>query len=135
MHREKIIDALNSAVIHLDTSMRALAQNKDEKAFANSLWLASSETEYALFQFSLMHSEKSESSSLKQSPQTKQIVEVGPALSSAQNLLKEARSKIEAGSTGDAHEETLNARYLLLKAQEVFEKKLKSATAQPSRTR
>jgi len=135
MQKEKIKDALNSAMAHLDDSTRALTKNNDEKAVVNSLWLASSETEYALFLFSLMHPEEAESSSWKQSSQPKQVVEVGPALASAQSLLKEAKNNIEAGVTERAYEETWTARNLLLKVQELFEKKRKSATAQPTRTR
>jgi hypothetical protein len=134
MHKEKIKDALNSALTHLDNSMQALAKDNDEKAVINSLWLASSETEYALFLFSLMHPEKLESSSWKESSQPKQVVEVSPTLASAQSLLKEAKDNIEAGTTERAYEETWTARNLLLKVQELFEKKRKSATAQPTRT-
>jgi len=135
MQKEKIKDALNSAVTHLDDSMRALTKNNNEKVVVNSLWLASSETEYALFLFSLMHPEKSESYTWKQSSQPKQIVDVGPALASAQSLLKEAKNNIEAGVPERAYEATWTARNLLLKVQEFFEKKRKSATAQLTRTR
>jgi len=135
MQKEKIKDALNSAVTHLDDSMRILAKDNDEKAVVNSLWLASSETEYALFLFSLMHPEKQGSPLWKESSQLKQVVEVSPALASAQSLLKEAKNNFEAGATEKAYEETWTARNLLLKVQEIFEKKRKSATAQPTRTR
>jgi len=134
MQKEKIREAINSAITHLDDSMRTLTKNNDEKAVANSLWHASSETEYALFLLSLIHHEKSESSPWKQSSQPKQVVEVSPALASAQSLLKEARNNLEAGATEKAYEEAWTARNLLLKAQELFEKKQKSATAQPTRT-
>jgi len=135
MQKEKIKDAINSAITHLDDSMRVLAKDNDEKAVVNSLWLASSETEYALFLFSLVHSEKSETSPWKQSSQPKQVVEVGSALASAQSLLKEAKNNMEAGTIERAYEKTWTARTLLLKVQELLEKKQKSATAQPTRTR
>jgi len=135
MQKEKIKDALNSAITHLDNSMHALAKDNNEKTVVNSLWLASSETEYALFLFSLINPEKSESLPWKQSSQPKHVVEVGPALASSQSLLKEAKNNIEAGATEKAYEETWTARNLLLKVQEFFEKKRKSATAQPTRTR
>ena len=135
MQKEKIKDAINSAITHLDDSMRVLAKDNDEKAVVNSLWLASSETEYALFLFSLINPEKSETSPWKQSSQPKQIVEVGPALASSQSLLKEAKSNIEAGATEKAYEKTWTARNLLLKVHEFFEKKRKSAMAQPTQTR
>jgi len=135
MQKEKIKDAINSAVTHLENSMRVLAKNNDEKAVGNSLWLASSETEYALFLFSVMHPEKSESYPWKQSSQPKQVVDVGPALASAQSLFKEAKDNMEAGATEKAYEEAWTARSLLLKVQESLEKKRKSATAQPAKTR
>ena len=135
MQKEKIKDALNSAITHLDNSMHALAKDNNEKTVVNSLWLASSETEYALFLFSLINPEKSETSPWKQSSQPKQVVEVGPALASAQSLLKEAKNNLEAGTIEKAYEETWTARNLLLKVQELFEKKRKSAMAQPTQTR
>jgi len=134
MHKEKIQDAINSAVTHLDDSMRALAKNNDEKAAVNSLWLASSETEYALFLFSLMHREKSGSSTWKPSSQGRQIVEVDQALALAQSLLKEAKSNIGANATEKAYEEAWAAKDMLLKVQELFEKKRRSIATQP-RTR
>lgn len=132
MQKEKIKEAINSAITHLDESIRVLAKNNEEKAVVNSLWLASSETEYALFLFSLMHPEKSGSPLWKESSQPKQIVEVGPALASAQSLLKQAKNNIEAGATEKAYEKTWTARNLLLKVHELFEKKRKSAMAQPT---
>jgi len=135
MHKEKIKEAINSAITHLDDTQQILAKDNDEKTVINSLWLASSETEYALFLFSLMHPEEAESSSWKQSSQPKQVIEAAPTLASAQSLLKEAKNDIETGVTERAYEETWTARNLLLKVQELFEKKRKSATAQPTRTR
>jgi len=135
MQKERIQESINSAMTHLENAMRILAQNNDEKAVVNSLWLASSETEYALFLFSLIHPEKSESSPWKQSSQPKQVIEVNPALASAQSLLKEAKSNMKAGATEKAYEEAWTARNLLLKAQEFFEKKRRAATTQPTRTR
>jgi len=116
--------------------MQALVKNNDEKVAVNSLWLASSEAEYALFLFSPMHSEKSESSPRKHgSEPPKQVVEVDSALASAQSLLKESQNNMKADATEKAYEELWAARNLLLKVQEFFEKKRKSASAQPTRTR
>jgi len=135
MYREKIVDTINSAIAYLEDSIRALTKNYDEKAVVNSLWLASSETEYALFLFSLMHLEESESSPWKHSSQPKQSVEAAPTLASARALLKEANDNIKAGVIEKAYEETWTARSMLLKVQELFDKKRKSATAQPTRSR
>lgn len=134
MHKEKIQEAINSALTHLDDVQQILAKNNDEKALINSLWLASSETEYALFLFSLIYPEKSESPVWKQSSQPKQVVEAEPALASAQSLLKEAKNNMDANIIEKAYEETWTARNMLLKVQELLEKKRKSAMAQPTRT-
>jgi len=135
MHRERIKGAFNSAMNHLEDSIRALAKNNDEKAVVNSLWLASSEIEYALFLFSLMHQDESESPSWKHGSQPKQVVEPRPIAVSAQELLKNAKHNIEAGAAEKAYEEAWAARDLLLKVQELFEKKRKGVTMQPTRTR
>jgi len=136
MQKEKARDAIDSALTHLENSMRALAKKSDDKAVANSFWLASSETEYALFLFSLTHQERSENPSWKQSSQPKQqVVEVGPALTSAQRFLENAKTNLEKNATEKAYEETWAARNLLLKVQELFEKKQKSAGVEPAKTR
>jgi len=133
MQKEKIKESINSALAYLENSMQALAKNNDEKAAVNSLWLSSSETEYALFVFSFMHSEKSESSPWKHGSEPKQVVEADSALASAKSLLKESKSNIEKGDIEKAYEKAWTARNLLLKVQELFEKKRKSAAAQPTR--
>jgi len=134
MHNEKIKDSINAALSHLKNSIGILAKNTDEKNVLNTLWHASSETEYALFLFSLMLSKKSETAPWKQSLQTKQMVEAGPVLTSAQNLLQEAKNNIEAGKSEKAYEKAWTARHMLLKAQELLEKKQKSASAQSTPT-
>jgi len=134
MLKEKILAAINSAVTHLDNSVQALAENNDEKAAANSLWLASSETEYALFLFSLIRPEKLEDPPWKRSSQPKQTIELNPALAQAQSLLQQAKSNMEqAGATEKAYEEVWTARNLMLKAQELFERKRKASAAQSTR--
>jgi hypothetical protein len=136
MYKDKARNAIDSAVTHLDDSIRALTKNNDEKAYSDSLWLASSENEYALFLFSLMLPEKSETLlPRKESSQPKQLIEAAPALASANSLLKESKSNIEAGATQKAYEKAWTARNLLLKVQELFEKKRKSVKTQSTRTR
>jgi len=120
---------------HLEKSRQVLAKNNDDKTVFNSIWLASSETEYALFLFSITHPEKSENSPWKQSSQPKQVDEVDSALAWAQNLLKEAKNNIKAGATERAYEKVWTARNLLLKIQELFEKKRKGVATQPTPTR
>jgi len=136
MHREKITGAINTAMNHLKDSMRTLEKNNnDDKAVANSLWLASSEIEYALMLFSLMHPDESESFPWEHGSQPKQVVEARLAIVSVQGLLDAAKNNFEAGATEKAYEEAWTARNLLLKVQELFEKKRKGMTAQSTRTR
>jgi len=125
MHRDKIEAALSAALKHLEDSMRALSSSNDEKAVADSLWSASAETEYAVFVLSLMHGDKSESASWKHGSSPKQSIEFKPALTSAIELLKNAKTKVEAGNLEKGYEQTWTARNLLLRAQEILEKKRK----------
>jgi len=126
MHREKISEAIASAINHLEGSIRALA-NQNESAVGDSVWRAAAETEYALFLFSLSHQGKSAALSTKHSSPTKQM-EVRPALDSAQDLLKEAKENLSVGSVEEAHEKTWDARGYLLKAWDLLEKRRKSTS-------
>lgn len=129
MHQEKIVVSLTSAINHLENLLRTWANNKDEKAFANFVWLAAAETEYALFLFSLAHKDKSGSPSWKHASTPKQSVEVQPALVSAQDFLKRAKDLMEAGDSVRAREETWTARNILLRVEELLEKERKSNSA------
>jgi len=126
MHTEKITEAIASAMSHLEGSMKALA-NQNESAVGDSVWRAAAETEYALFLLSLSHQRESTALSTKHSSPTKQT-EVGPALISAQDLLKEAKESMSAGRIEEAHEKTWDARGYILKAWDLLEKKRKSAS-------
>ncbi len=122
---EKITGAITSAINHLENSMKALVK-KDEKVMMGFVWRAASDLEYALFFFSIMQQEY-EGFSGKLDLHLKQV-EVGPALISAQDLLKEAKSSVDAGEIREAHKKTWVARSYIFKVQETFEKK-KSSTS------
>lgn len=133
MHMEKITGAIKTAMSHLENSIEALEKSHiDDKVVADSLWLASTEIEYVLFLFSLMYSDESESLSWKRNPQPKQVVEAKSTMVSAMGLLKEAEKNMESGSSLEAYEKAWTARNLLLKVTELFEKKRKTAAAQPA---
>ncbi|TEU05136.1 hypothetical protein E3I90_04965 [Candidatus Bathyarchaeota archaeon] len=123
MKQEKIIESIASAVNHLEGSMKALAK-KDEKNLVNLVWRAGADLEYALFLFSLMHQNESESSSWKIDSHSKQV-EISSILSSVQNLLREAKDNMKAGELFDAHKKTWTARGYLLRVHDTFEKKRK----------
>jgi hypothetical protein len=121
MKQENIFGAITSAIAYLEDSMEALAK-KDEKKVAHFAWRAASDLEYALFLFSLMHQDETESSSWKLNPHTKQL-EIGPLLISAQDLLKEAKDDFEAGELHKAHKKTWMVRGHLLWVHDFLEKK------------
>ena len=120
MKQENILKAITSAIAYLENSMDALAK-KDEKKVTNFVWRAASDLEYALFLFSLIHQDETESSSWKLDPHSKQI-EIEPLLTSAQNLLKQAKESFEADDLHEAHKKTWIAQGHLLRIQEFFEK-------------
>ena len=123
MKQEKIIESIASAINRLEGSMKALAK-KDEKNLVNLVWRAGADLEYALFLFSLMQQNESESSSWKIDSHSKQV-EISSILSSVQNLLREAKDNMEAGELLDAHKKTWTARGYLLRVHDTFEKKRK----------
>ena len=121
MKQENILKTITSAIAHLENSMEALAK-KAEKKVVHFTWRAASDLEYALFLFSLMHQDETESSSWKLNPHTKQV-EIGPLLISAQDLLKEAKNSFEADELHQAHKKTWMARGHLLRLHDFLEKK------------
>ncbi|MDH5419073.1 MAG: hypothetical protein OEY47_03110 [Candidatus Bathyarchaeota archaeon] len=123
MKQENIFKAITSAIAYLEDSMEALVK-KDEKKVAHFAWRAASDLEYALFLFSLMHQDETESPSWKLNPKSKQL-EIEPLLISAQDLLKEAKNRFEADELHEAHKKTWIARGQLLKVHDLLEKKLK----------
>jgi len=123
MNREKILSAISSAIGHLENSMKLFSDKKEEEIF-NLVWRASSDVEYCLFLLSLLHSNEAESFYPKHKSSSKQT-EIQPALTSALNVLKEAKSNIDSNNLVKAREKTWQARGYLFKLQEAFEKKRK----------
>jgi hypothetical protein len=121
MKRKNILEAITSAINHLENSMKTLVE-KNEKEFMRSVWLAASDLEYALFLFSLSHQDENVGSSWKLDPRSKQF-EIGPTLVLAQDLLEEAKGSFEADELHEAHKKTWMARGHLLRVHEFFEKK------------
>lgn len=124
MYEEKIETALLSALKHLADSLKALSEGSDE-AVSNSLWSALSEAEYAVFVLSLVQGEKAENASWKQISSPKRIPELEPALTSALDLLKNAKTEVTSERLEKAYEKAWMARNLILDAQGLFEKKHK----------
>ena len=133
MNREKILSAITSAIGHLENSMK-LFSNKKEEETSNMVWRASSDVEYCLFLLSLLHSNEAESLSLKHKSSSKQM-EIQPALTSALNMLKEAKSSVKNDDLAKAHEKTWKARSYLFEVQKIFEKKRKIGAERSSTLR
>lgn len=123
MKQENIFKAITSAMAHLEKSMETPVKT-DEKKVAYFAWQAASDLEYALFLFSLIHQDETESSPWKTNPKSKQI-EIEQLLISAQDLLKEAKNSFEADELHEAHKKTWTARGELLRVHDLFEKKLR----------
>jgi len=124
MQQDKIEAALTTASRHMEDSIGAYTHN-DEKAMSNSLWLASSEAEYVVFLLSLIQSDNSKTSPSKQGSSTRQSLELQSSLISAQQLLTSAKANVQAGDYKKGYEEAWTARNLLLKVQDLVEKKRK----------
>ncbi len=133
MNREKILSAITSAIGHLENSMK-LFSNKKEEETSNMVWRASSDVEYCLFLLSLLHSNEAESFSLKHKSSSKQM-EIQPALTSALNMLKEAKSSVKNDDLAKAHKKTWKARSYLFEVQKIFEKKRKIGAERSSTPR
>lgn len=127
MHRDKTQVALSAALKNLEDSIKSLSHGNDETAVSNSLWSASAEAEYAVFLLSLMHGDKSETAPWKHGSTPKKPIDLEGTLASARQLLENAKLKVEAGDLEKGYEEAWAARNLLLKAQELLEKKRKEA--------
>ncbi len=121
-HKQKIIEAVKSAINHLESSTQALV-NRDENGVAGSVWRAAADLEYANFLFSIIQDE-SESRSWKLDPRSKQV-EIEPLLVSAQDLLKEAENVLDVRELHEVYKKTWMARGYLLKIQEILEKRRK----------
>ena len=121
MKQENILKTITSAIAHLENSMEALAK-KDEKKLVHFAWRAASDLEYALFLFMLIHQDETKSSSWKLDPPPKQL-EIEPLLTSAQNLLKQAKNSFKTEELHEAHKKTWMARGHLLRLHDFLEKK------------
>ena len=123
MRLEKLAGAITSALGYLEDSMNVVSK-RDDKGVSGLVWRAAADLEYALFIFSVMHQDESESSSWKLGLRSKEV-EIDSVLASTRNLLEEAESKIKAGELREAHKKTWMARGYLLTLHEFFEKRRK----------
>jgi len=122
--QKSISEALTSAISHLENSMKALV-NKDENRVMASVWKSAADLEYANFLFSITWDEP-KSSSWKLDLRSKQV-EIGPLLVSAQDLIKEAKSKMDGDGLLEAYKKTWMARGYLLKVSDILQKAQKKS--------
>jgi hypothetical protein len=120
---KKITKAVLSAMKHLENSRKSIKEN-NENVLTNQVWKASAEVEYTLFLFSILQQNEHQSHSWKVDLKSKQL-EVAPAITSTQELLKKAKISFENGDLLEAHKKIWIARGYLLKIQKVLEKKRK----------
>lgn len=118
---ERTGKAIGSAIRNLEASLKALVE-KDETTLMKHVWQAAADSEYALFLFSLTHEKESEGSPRKSKASLKKM-EIEPTLTLAQDLLVEAKEKVDAEDFDEAYKKTWMARGYLLKAQGTLEKK------------
>jgi len=121
--QKNITDTLTSAINHLENALKALA-NEDENKVMTSVWKSAADLEYANFLFSIPWG-KPKNSSWKLDLHSKQV-EIEPLLVSAQNLIKEAKSKLNADGL-EAYKKTWMARGYLLKVSDILQKAQKKS--------
>ncbi|MFQ6065328.1 MAG: hypothetical protein ACE5L6_07615 [Candidatus Bathyarchaeia archaeon] len=119
MSVKKLTTAITSAMNHLEASMNVGSKVDD---VSRLVWRAAADLEYALFLFSIISQDESESSSWKIDLRSKEV-EIKSVSRSAMERLQRAQSKIKDGKLREAHKETWMARGYLLKLQEFFEKR------------
>jgi len=113
MERQKrVINALETAISSLETAMKLLVSKKGD--VEQPIWQAASEVEYAVFLLAL--TQKSESSSWKTEHKTRDI-DVGQALTAAQDSLEEAKKAVNNNSD-EAYQKAWVARRHILAAQD-----------------
>jgi len=89
-----------------------------------SVWKSAADLEYANFLFSIPR-EKQKNHSWKLDLRSKQV-EIGPLLVSAQDLIKEAKSNLDADGL-EAYKKTWMARGYLLKVSDILQKAQKKS--------
>jgi hypothetical protein len=120
---ERIINAIKKAISNLECTMDALISRRGE--VEQTIWQAAAETEYAVFLLSLL--QKSENHPWKTELEKIGEVEVGPALITAQDLLKEAEKGF-MDNFEEAYRKAWAARQYILAAQHALRGKSKKAS-------
>ncbi len=122
MKKEKLVEAVSSAITRLEEAVKALV-DKDEDKLSGQLWQASADSEYALFLFSLTQQEETSGSvsSWDSKVRLKQV-DVESVLTITRDLLRDAKENVQKEEFQGAYEKTWMARGYLLKAQQILEK-------------
>ncbi|NIP67459.1 hypothetical protein GWN63_05310 [Candidatus Bathyarchaeota archaeon] len=117
---KKLTKAIASAIEYLEASMKVASKGNDQEV-SRPIWGAAADLEYALFLFSILQEESASSSWKLKSPS--KDFEIHSFLTSARDLLTEAKTEIEQEELDEAHKKTWMARGYLLKLHNFFEKK------------
>lgn len=118
MEKSKVSEALKNAVSLLEDAIKAYADN-DDINLKNRVWHATAEVEYAVFLLSL--AQESENEPWKKDIQQPTNLNIGAALTMAQDNILEAERKLE-NNEAEAYRFAWIARGLMLTAQEGMEK-------------
>ena len=130
MKKEKLVEAITSAINSLEEAVKALV-DKDEEKLSGQLWQASADSEYALFLFSLTQKEEPTSSDSSRKSKTRlKKIDIESALALTNDLLRDAKGNIQKDGFQEAYEKTWMARGYLLKAQQILEKAKKEKAKQ-----
>jgi len=130
MNQGKVVTSLESAISHLENSLKLLSEKREKEAY-DEVWQASSDIEYCLFLLSL-HYDEPENFAVKRSSSGETTIE--SMLTTALETPKETKGNVKSNNLDKAIGNAWEVRDHLLKVQEVFEKKRK-AEAEKSSTR
>ena len=123
MSQHKIESVLSVALKHLENCLDMFTRISDEMPVYDSLWSASAETEYAIFLLSLSLGDEVRSRFPSNGSKSRQSIEFRPSMVLAHEHLKSATRNLELGNWEKSCGEAWVARSLLLKAQELLEKR------------
>jgi len=118
---EKLVSTINSVAEVLEDSKDVDTEN--EKQLERLVWKVSAELEYALFLFSVLHSDKLKAPkkvNLKTSPS-----DAKATLALVQNLINEIKEDLRRKEELEAHRKTWVVREYLFKVKGEMEKRLK----------
>lgn len=121
----KILAAINSALNHFESSIRALSSN-DEGSLLENLWHVVAELEYALFLFSITL--KNDVAPKPKAEEASKKVEISKMLADANQSLRNAEMFVKNSRLLEAYESVRNVRNYALRVQKELLKRKREAS-------